>query len=106
MTFEGLLATIFFANAFVSAIVAWAASQRGRSGLGWFLISMICSPIIAGVLLIAVGPGRPERDSGGQWGTPPALSKLSDADLAIVQKHYADQRAKEASRRNLPPPLA
>jgi hypothetical protein len=41
----------------VSCVVGSAASKRfNRSGFGWFLISCLISPLIAGPLLLVVGP--------------------------------------------------
>lgn len=39
----------------LAIIVGVAASSRGRSGIGWFLLSMLVSPLIAGLFLLAVG---------------------------------------------------
>ena len=36
-----------------SALVGFFAGQRGRSGLGWFLFSLILSPLL-GLLFVAV----------------------------------------------------
>ena len=36
-------------------VVAYGASNRGRSGLGWFLLSILFSPFIAGVFLLILG---------------------------------------------------
>lgn len=38
-------------------VVGVAAGSRGRSGFGWFLLSMIISPLI-GLLLVLVLPNR------------------------------------------------
>lgn len=39
---------------FLSVVVAVLASGRGRSGLGWFLISAILSPLIAAVAVLVL----------------------------------------------------
>jgi hypothetical protein len=36
-----------------SAVVATLASTRGRSSIGWFLLSLVISPLIAGLFLWA-----------------------------------------------------
>lgn len=54
---EGLLAFwIIFA-----IIVAVAASSRGRSGLGWFLIAVLLSPVLA-LILVLVLPNLAEDE--------------------------------------------
>jgi hypothetical protein len=49
---ELLLFWLIFAGA-----VGFIASQRGRSGFGWFLLSAVISPLIA-VLVLALIPSR------------------------------------------------
>jgi hypothetical protein len=45
----------------VSCAVGSAASNRfNRSGFGWFLVSCLISPLIAGPLLLVVGPLKPQ----------------------------------------------
>lgn len=49
-----------------AVLVGIAASSRGRSGFGWFLLSCIISPLIGLLVLIAMptrGPGRAEDGS-------------------------------------------
>jgi hypothetical protein len=48
----GFAAWLFFA-----AIVGVAAGRRDRSGAGYFLMSLLLSPLVAGVWLMAVGSG-------------------------------------------------
>ena len=38
----------------LSGFVAVAANFRGRSGIGWFLISIIISPLLALILVLAL----------------------------------------------------
>jgi hypothetical protein len=45
----------------LAVVVAVAASSRGRSGLGWFLISCILSPLI-GLILVLVLPNLRQED--------------------------------------------
>lgn len=39
----------------LAIIVGVAADRRGRSGFGWFFLAVALSPIIAGLLLLAMG---------------------------------------------------
>lgn len=38
-----------------SVIVSVAASKRNRSGAAWFILSLIFSPLLAGLFMLAVG---------------------------------------------------
>ena len=38
-----------------------AARRYDRNGFGWFALSMVLSPVIAGLLLLALGPVKPNR---------------------------------------------
>jgi hypothetical protein len=42
----------------LSAIVAIAANTRGRHPGGWFLLAVVLSPLIAGLLLVALPRGN------------------------------------------------
>lgn len=41
----------------LAVIVGIAASRRGRSGLGWFFLAAVISPLLAGLLMLALGHG-------------------------------------------------
>ncbi len=53
----------------LAVIVGVAASGRGRSGFGWFLLSLLLSPLI-GIVLVYVLPKKgiaaAPRDEAGQ----------------------------------------
>jgi ABC-type sulfate transport system permease component len=49
----------------ISIAVGSAAKARGRDGFGWFLLSLIVSPILALLLLIAF-PVRDSSQAGGE----------------------------------------
>ena len=59
---------IFLFWIILAIVVAVAASSRGRSGLGWFLISCLISPLI-GLILVLVLPNLRHED---------LLKKLAD----------------------------
>jgi hypothetical protein len=46
--------TIFFAWIGSAVIVGVAASWRGRVGYGWFLLSLVISPLITGPLVLTL----------------------------------------------------
>ena len=56
---------IFFAWMALAVIVGVAASKRGRVGFGWFLLTLVISPLIAGPLVLAL----PRRYAEAQTGT-------------------------------------
>ena len=67
----------------VGAMVIGAlASNRERSGIGWFLLSLVISPLLAGVGLLIAG-------SGGQQVRCPACRELVRAD-AVKCKHCGE----------------
>lgn len=52
-----------FASFLLSIVVAVIASGRGRSGIGFFLLSMVFTPIIAIIVLLLMGKSGPESSS-------------------------------------------
>lgn len=38
-----------------SVVVGIIASSRGRSGFGWLILSLLISPLLAGILVLALG---------------------------------------------------
>lgn len=68
---------------FVGAILIGAlASQRERSGFGWFLLALVISPLLAGLGLLIAG-------TGGQQVRCPACRELVRAD-AVKCKHCGE----------------
>lgn len=51
---------LFFLWLIFSIIIGVGASQRGRSGFGWFLVGMVISPLLGLVLLLLL-PRRDEQ---------------------------------------------
>ncbi len=49
---------LWFGLAFVVAVYA---ARRGRSGSGWFILSVLISPLLAGLLCLAVGPKKTDE---------------------------------------------
>jgi len=50
----GAVMEIFLLWIGIAVIVGVAANTRGRSGFGWFLLAVILSPLIAGLLVLAL----------------------------------------------------
>lgn len=51
MSPEGIW-TVIALWAVMAGLVAWMATNRGRSGLAWFLVSVLLSPLIAFFALV------------------------------------------------------
>jgi MFS-type transporter involved in bile tolerance (Atg22 family) len=43
----------------LAILVGWVADKRGYTGLWWFLLALIISPFVAGLLLVAIMPRDP-----------------------------------------------
>lgn len=51
-----MLALVVAGWMLLSALIGTAAERRGRDGLGWFFLSLLVSPLIALLLLVANPP--------------------------------------------------
>lgn len=72
---------IFLGWVVFSVIVAIAASGRGRSGFGWFLLSALISPLLSFILLMVlpkVGAASAPRDETGSAITPETHVRCPD----------------------------
>lgn len=70
----------------LSAFCGWVAAQKGRSFLGWTLLSVLLSPLIAIIGLIAVpaissAPAAPAYDPHHRRHHTPSGGGISIADL-------------------------
>ena len=66
------------------------ASRRERSGFGWFVLALVISPVLAGVLLLLMGEGAATKRC-------PACRELVRAD-AIKCKHCGEDLTTVAAR--------
>jgi len=66
--------SIFAAWIIFSIVVGVAANSRGRSGFGWFLLALVTSPLIAGLLVVAL-----PRKAMSEYG-PVRISKERASD--------------------------
>ncbi|MCQ2348561.1 MAG: SHOCT domain-containing protein [Paludibacteraceae bacterium] len=53
---------VFFGWLSLSIIVACIASSKGRTGFGWFCLSMLVSPIISIIILLCVGDSQEKKE--------------------------------------------
>lgn len=66
------------------------AAQRERSGLGWFVLALLISPVLAGLLLLLLGSGAATKRC-------PACRELVRAD-AVRCKHCGEDLTTVAAR--------
>jgi hypothetical protein len=73
MTYAGLYGAVLWVVLVV--IITIAAGKRGRNGFGYFLLSLVFSPL-AGLIALATipdpprtGAGEPERSAGSHKGS-------------------------------------
>jgi uncharacterized membrane protein YhdT len=59
-------------------VVSFIASQRGRSGFGWFLLSLLISPVLA-VIIVALIPSL----------SPSAISLESQVRDRLLEDRFA-----------------
>lgn len=72
---------IFLVWVVFAVIVAIAASGRGRSGFGWFLLAVLISPLLAFILLLVlpkVGEAGLPKDETGAVITPQTHVRCPD----------------------------
>src|SRR5262245_22172676 len=82
------LTIIFWALAFSVLVGVFAHYRRNRSGPGWFLLSCLITPLIAG-LLVAILPARP-LGSKPSKATAVWLGSLGGADRQTMKEtNYA-----------------
>ena len=46
---------VFLLSLVFSGLVGFSASKKGRSGGGWFILSVLISPILSGICLLIAG---------------------------------------------------
>jgi|GEM_PF-1389355 hypothetical protein len=70
---------------FMFAVVAGvAASSRGRSGFGWFVLSVLLSPLI-GILLVLVLPNLRTQQQAAQLAAAAAAASARPAEPVITE---------------------
>lgn len=73
----------------LAVVVGVAAHKRGRMGFGWFVLAVMLSPLIAGLLLLAVGGAAESTDPSTHRQCPDCAEKVLRA--ARVCKHCGCQ---------------
>lgn len=70
----------------LAAIVGVAAAKRDRSGGGWFFLSLLISPLIAGLLMLALG----NPNSAGRYQADQEVEPRSKSFGPILSKKCPD----------------
>jgi hypothetical protein len=58
-------------------IVGIAANMRGRSGFGWFLLAVVISPLLAGLLVLALPDLRRQDDARAMAMSQDAINQMA-----------------------------
>lgn len=69
----------------LSVLIGVLAGQRGREGVAWLLLALVISPLIAGVILLIVGPYKPALEAQ-------QLAARGDAQVPGVRRARARGR--------------
>jgi hypothetical protein len=73
----------FFFWLLFAAIVGIAASSRGRSGFGWFLLSILISPLL-GLILVFVIPNKAAQAAAKTASEAQAAMKAAQAGIEPI----------------------
>lgn len=65
---------LFFGWVIFSMVVGFIASSKGRSAFGFFLLAIFLSPIIAGIIVLAVQNNSPAAVAARETATATAVS--------------------------------
>jgi hypothetical protein len=74
---------------FFAVIVGVIAANRGRSGFGWFLLSLVISPLLGAVLVLALGAPRVDPSRDGDHKKCPSCAEWVKRE-AIKCKHCGE----------------
>jgi hypothetical protein len=70
----------------LAIVVGVAANTRGRSGGGWFLLSLLITPVITGLLVLAlprVGPSAAPPQPDSSFEPPPQPDRSFEPDAVL-----------------------
>ena len=83
----------------LAVVIGVAASHRGRSGLGWCLLSLLISPILTGILLFVL----PRRDVLTDIATLAMIEATPEGSRSrqLLAEHQAKLAADELAARTL-----
>jgi len=80
---------LFFYLGFSVIVGVVAQSRRNRNGVGWFLLSLVISPLLAGLLVLAMQSrvtDVPYRVINGR------ITRRADPRLAVLLNHLESGR--------------
>lgn len=83
MKSKGTSMEFFFFYFCLSVLCAALASSRGRSGFGYFILALLVSPLLCGLLLLIIGKNASSEDSDGP--SPDTHVKCPDCRELILK---------------------
>ena len=87
------MAIILFWLVFSVLVGVWA-SNRGRSGLGYGLLSLLISPLITFLVLLVIGPSRETMESdaiaAGEMRKCPRCAELVKAEAKLCRYCHSE----------------
>jgi hypothetical protein len=86
-----------------SAVVAVGANTRGRSNFGWFLLSLVISPLLAGLFLLALPRIVKQKDPFSDIATLAMIEATPEGSRSrqLLAEHEA-KRAAEIKAKSPP----
>lgn len=74
-TTKGVAVAFVFFWLLFAIVAGIAAASRGRSGLGWFFLAILISPLLALILVLVLPRGEPAPMKAGVYAPPPEVGE-------------------------------
>lgn len=89
---------VFFGWLILSIIVACIASSKGRSGFGWFCLSMLVSPLISVIILLCVGDSQEKKEE--DLNTAMDIIERRKSNNKLPEQEYDETEVDSMSQEN------
>lgn len=96
----------------ICILVGYFAHHRGRNGIGWFLLSLLISPLLSGIILACIKDLTVTEElqnvrMEGQRLKDRVVSdeKMNDYRFGVLEKEMATSRAQDVIAADPAPPL-